>query len=308
MRNTLRTRSQDGINLLAAMATVESHTEQAEGMTFGELCRAYLATGKPGDLQLRKWMDAFGDRPAWGGISTDDLDLAGQAMIREGYMPSTVNRNMSQIGTVYRWAKARRIAPRGFQSPTKDVIRYEEACNPVEISDQDIQRAIDASVLASDRRFSALVRLLVDSGARRGEVLNARWRDVSLTERTILASKTKTGVPRVLHFSQETARYMERVWPEKSRDPDQMLFESRRAPGAAVNYKKAWETVKAAIGIEFTMRDLRHYRAKKLLESGTPLAVASQCLGHSSLILHRRYGHLENKALADAVAQSWSHT
>jgi integrase len=123
-----------------------------------------------------------------------------------------------------------------------------------------------------------------------------------------LASKTKTGVPRVLHFSQETARYMERVWPEKSRDPDQMLFESRRALGAAVNYKKAWETVKAATGIEFTMRDLRHYRAKKLLESGTPLAVASQCLGHSSLILHRRYGHLENKALADAVAQSWSHT
>jgi hypothetical protein len=42
-----------------------------------------------------------------------------------------------------------------------------------------------------------------------------------------------------------------------------------------------------------------------LIESGSTLAVAAQALGHSSLILHRRYGHLENAAIEHAVKASW---
>jgi integrase len=296
-----------GINLLDAMSGLDERASQAQDLTFAELCNAYIATGRfrNGDLQLRKWIDAFGDRPAWGGISTDELDLAGQAMLKANYKPATVNRNISQIGMVYRWAKRQRMTPKGFRSPTLDAIRYEEPCRPVEIADSDVRRLIDLSMVARDRRFTALLRLLVDSGARQGEVLYARWKDVDLTQRTILAGKTKTGVPRVLYFTEETARHIQRIWPERIRQPERMLFESRRAPGAVVSYKKAWERIRASAGVTFTMRDLRHYRARKLLEAGASLAVAAQCLGHSSLILHRRYGHLETKALASAVADSW---
>ena len=56
---------------------------------------------------------------------------------------------------------------------------------------------------------------------------------------------------------------------------------------------------------DLRLHDLRHYRAKLLIESGSTVAVAAQALGHSSLILHRRYGHMESKAVQSAVQTSW---
>ena len=97
---------------------------------------------------------------------------------------------------------------------------------------------------------------------------------------------------------------MQRVWPQ--RKSEAMLFESDRAPGAALNYKKRWDALRSAIGRpDLRLHDLRHYRAKQLIESGSTLAVAAQALGHSSLILHRRYGHLEKDAIEQAVRASW---
>jgi integrase len=108
----------------------------------------------------------------------------------------------------------------------------------------------------------------------------------------------------MLFFKQETAELMCRVWPD--RKLDNLLFESSRAPGATVNFKKNWDKLTRAIGRpDLRLHDLRHHRAKLLMESGTTIAVAAQALGHSSLILHRRYGHLESAAISNAVRGSW---
>jgi integrase len=108
----------------------------------------------------------------------------------------------------------------------------------------------------------------------------------------------------MLFFSPKTAELMKRVWV--SRVPEAMLFESTRAPGAVVNFKKQWTKLTGTIGRnDLRLHDLRHYRAKLLIESGSTVAVAAQALGHSSLILHRRYGHMESHALQNAVQTSW---
>jgi integrase len=108
----------------------------------------------------------------------------------------------------------------------------------------------------------------------------------------------------MLFFSARTAQLMQRVWPDQS--AEKMLFESTRAPGAVVNFKKQWNKLTSAIDrADLRLHDLRHYRAKLLIESGSTVAVAAQALGHSSLILHRRYGHMESKAVQSAVQTSW---
>jgi integrase len=71
-------------------------------------------------------------------------------------------------------------------------------------------------------------------------------------------------------------------------------------------YRKPWvETVKAIGRPDLHMHDLRHAAAASLLRAGVTIGVAAQVLGHSSLILQRRYGHLENKALQDAQERRW---
>lgn len=274
-------------------------------LTFSELVRAFCASNLNVDIySLRKWTDAFGDESAWG-IESSKLDMAGEAMLDAGYKASTVNRNLSLIGSMYRWAKKRRMTPAGFISPTLHLTRYEEAVREVKLSADQLQRILDATHQIKDRRFSVLIHILAESGARLSEVAERHWRDVDLDRCEILVERTKTGVSRVLHFSEQTAQLMRRIWPQ--RQPDCLLFASVRSPGKPTNYRKSWKQVTEAAGIPgLRLHDLRHYRAKELLASGVTIGVASQALGHSSLILQRRYGHLETHTTKSALERSWT--
>ena len=296
-------RGQKRIDLRAALEASPSPQEN-HSLTFGELARAYLATHYNGaDMQMRKWLDLMGDRSAWS-ITAEELARAGVAMLENGYSPSTVNRNLSQIGSIYRWAKRKMLTPIGFISPTLSQHRYPEPIRRVNLSDVEINRLLDGASAFKDRRFAVLIRILIETGARRGEVCERRWSDIDLDGCRIEVLETKTGKPRMLFISQDTAALMRRVWPVRA--PDALLFGSNRAPGAIVTFKKSWDKLTEAIGRpDLRLHDLRHYRAKLLIESGATVAVAAQALGHSSLILHRRYGHLEAGAISNAVRASW---
>ncbi len=291
------------IDLRQAMTQVTEHI--ATEMTFAELAKAYCAVQFDGaDLRLRKWIDCFGNESAWA-ITTRQLSLAAEAMMQSGlYKPSSVNRDTSTIGTLYKWAIRRHLAPAGFVSPSLGLQRFEEGIRRVEIRDTEIAALLAGAKAYTDRRFAVLIRLLAETGARRGEVMGRRWADIDLEARTITVEVTKTGHPRMLFFSAETAALMRRVWPKQ---PDEeLLFESNRVVGQVIDYRRQWLELTKAIGRpDLHMHDLRHYRAAELLKAGNTVAVAAQVLGHSSLILQRRYGHLETKTLRAATEASW---
>ena len=209
----------------------------------------------------------------------------------------------SSGGDSYRWAKSKRLSPKGFRSPTLGVQRLEEAIRRVEISAEKIEALKARALAVRDRRFGAFVHLLIDTGARKCELLERYWRDIDLDAGTIVCEVTKTGVPRVLHFRPETAGVVRRAW--KAMPADRLVFEGR-VPGCPVSYRTAWTTVTEEIGLpELHMHDLRHAAAADLLRSGVTLGVAAQVLGHSPQVLSRRYGHLETAALRQAQEQRW---
>jgi integrase len=290
------------INLRAAMACVGEH--QAADLTFLELTNAYCAVQFDGaDLRLRKWTEAFGHLSAWA-LTTRELSLAAEAMMQSGqYQASTINRDTSPVGTVYKWAIRRHLAPAGFVSPTLGLQRYDEPIRRVEISEREIGAILKGAHAYPDRRFAVYLRLLIETGARRGEVRERYWREVDLATRTITVMQTKTDRPRQLFFSDDTAALIQRVWPK--RDPNALVF-AGKVPGLPIDYRVAWTKLTKAIGRpDLHQHDLRHHRAAELLRAGTTIAVASQVLGHSSLILQRRYGHLESKTLREATEKSW---
>lgn len=290
------------VDLRQAMARVER--KMAVEMTFRELVEAYCAVQFDGaDLRMRKWVDCFGDESAWS-ITTPQLSIAAEALLQSGlYKTSSINRDTSTIGTLYRWAIRRHLAPLGFVSPTVAIQRYEEDIRRVELSDKEVARLLAGAKAERDRRFSVYVRFLLETGGRRGEIRERRWSDVDLDTRTVTVMETKTDRPRQLFFSEETAELMRRIWPK--RDPEELLFEGRRK-GYPINYRMTWERLTKAIGRpDLHQHDLRHHRAAELLKAGTTIAVAAQVLGHSSLILQRRYGHLESATLRAATEASW---
>ena len=297
-----RSRGQFRIDLRAAVNALP-HTEPVVNMTFGELARAYLASHYDNsELHLRKWIDLLGSKGAWS-VTAEELTRAGHAMIVNGYKPSTVNRNLSQVGSLYRFAKKNLLSPAGFISPTMSLYRYEQPIRRVILSDDEARRFIDASGAVRDRRFMALIRLLIETGARRSEVQERNWSEIDLDKGAITVIDTKTSKPRLIFFSPETAELMKRVWPV--RHPQSLLFEGRSA-GKIADFRRSWDKVTTAVGRkDVRVNDLRHHRAKLLVASGSTIAIASQALGNSSLILYRRYGHLESDSMRHAIQKSW---
>lgn len=298
MRNTPR----PTVDLTAAVRAVAEYHAQA--LTLEELIQAFDAQNCAADsLRLRKWILALGKLSAWE-ISTEQLTAGAQAMIEAGYKPSAPNRDLSALGTIYRWAISRRICPRGFRSPTIGVQRFNEEPRRVYVSDEESAALRRLSLAYTDRRFGVFVNLLLDCGARKSELYERRWSDVDLQRREILLATSKNGTPRTLHFSLATHALMMRAYPH--RGDDQLLFEGR-VHNQPIDYRVAWRKLTQQIGRpDLRQHDTRHMVAAGMLRNGVSLPVAAQAIGNSPAVLAARYGHLEVQTLRKAVQAQWT--
>ena len=278
-------------------------------LTFRELAQLYLDTNpSQADpmLMVRKWCDTFGlaDVPAWE-IKREQLEAGAAAMKKDGYAIGSINRNLSQIGTLYKFAIAQKITPAGFVSPTISMHRDPEPMRVVEApqpGEWDKVRRL-ARGFSKDPRFTMLVWLVMDTGARRGEIDRRTWADFDLDAPegphiVLEALDVKTGKPRRLYFSHETAALVRRLRPvEKYRHV--LAFKAIRGEGPN-KYRKPWARLGEMLGrTGLCLHDMRHMVAADLLKAGKGMSQVSQLLGNSSLVLHRRYGHLDDKGVRD---------
>lgn len=75
------------------------------------------------------------------------------------------------------------------------------------------------------------------------------------------------------------------VWPKQ--EATALLFEGRLR-GSSIDYRAQWKVLTTAFGRpDLHQHDLRYHRTAELFKAGNTLAIASQVLGHSSLILHK---------------------
>lgn len=298
----MRNVKQNRIDLAAALAAVPD--QPSADLTLSELIRAFCAARCDGsDARLRKWEAALGHKSAWA-ITAEELQTAAEAMLAHGYSPAAVNRDLSSLGGAYRWAREKRLSARTFRSPTLGVPRYEEPIRRVHVDTRQLQALRARSLAYPDRRFGVFVHLLMDTGARKSELLERVGRDFDLERCQVLAPQTKNGTPRMLFYRAETAALIRRVYP--SLPPDKLVFEGR-VPSQPKEFRSAWELCTAEAGLpDLHMHDLRHAAAASLLRAGVTLPVAAQVLGHDPAVLARRYGHLETDTLRRAQAASWA--
>lgn len=290
------------LDLAAAMNNVVSIAAQA--LTFEELSEAFCAERcDASDSRLRKFKPVFGHLDAWS-ITSEQLVTVHQALIEGGYKPSTANRDLSTIGSMYKWAITKRITPRGFKSPSLGVRRAAEGIRRVEVKAETLTALRSRAQAHPDRRFGLFVALLIDTGARKSELLERTWGEVDQDNEHIVAPTTKNGMPRVLFYSKITSALLKRIKPTNV-DLKLLIFAGRY--GNPVNYRTSWRTLTKAVGVpDLHMHDVRHAAAARLLRSGVTLGIAAQVLGHDAAVLARRYGHLETASLRNAQEQAWA--
>jgi len=150
--------------------------------------------------------------------------------------------------------------------------------------------------------LTPLVLLALNTGLRRGELLNLCWRDVDTGKKfvTVLGEGAKTGQTRYVPLNSEIVDVLTR-WRPSDADPDSFLFTDANAASPLLEARAAWTRLIAKAGVSsFRFHDLRHTFASKLVMAGVDLNTVRELLGHRDIAMTLRYAHLapEHKAAA----------
>jgi len=204
---------------------------------------------------------------------------------------ATVNRYRAALSGVISWSIKHRIAPKGYINCVRAVAAKSEKDNKRTRYLTTPQR--DALLVAcrasSWKMLYPLVLAAVTCGARKGELLGLRWRDVDLGSGTASLARTKNGESRTLILTPEVVD----VLKLHEGAPGALVFASKLRPDVPFNVQGAWRVALKAAGVkDFRFHDLRHDAASRLAANGASLLSIGAVLGHKSPSVTARYAHL----------------
>ena len=165
-----------------------------------------------------------------------------------------------------------------------------------------LHRVLDAQTGENNRQQADIIRLLLLTGCRKGEILRLRWSEVHRD--ALFLADSKTGARKVPLNSQARS-----ILERQPRDASPFVFPSPRIQGRPHSDNLAlWYRVRREAGIEdVRLHDLRHTYVSHAVMNGVPVPVVSRMLGHSNVRMTLRYAHLgdrEIEAAAERIGQS----
>ena len=149
-----------------------------------------------------------------------------------------------------------------------------------------------------------MVLIAMNTGLRRGELFNLRWKDLDLQAKwlTVAGATSKSGQTRRIPLNEEAHEVLV-GWQDQAGKVtnDDFVFPGLEGE-KLTDIHKSWGTVvKRAEISNFRFHDLRHHFASRLVQSGVDLNIVRELLGHADIAMVLRYAHLSPGSLVTAV-------
>ncbi|MHB1665589.1 MAG: site-specific integrase [bacterium] len=137
------------------------------------------------------------------------------------------------------------------------------------------------------------------TGCRKGEALNLKLEDVDLQNDIIAIKATKTKEDRRIPISNILKELLLNIGKTSE-------YVFVRNGKRIKHFYKSFYAARRKLDLkDFHIHDLRHVFASKMVMSGTSLYITGELLGHKSLTMTKRYGHLVPETLKKAVDDAW---
>jgi integrase/recombinase XerC len=225
--------------------------------------------------------------------------------VRPGAAPRTVAGEISLLRSAWAWGREEGAVPADLVLPTvrvRVVSHQHVTCAYTPTSDE-VQRVLAALSLrqAAFRDWPIfLIKVLLGTGARIGEIAGLTWDDVDLDRRTIRV-RGKTG-PRVVPL-------VAFAWEAIQGVADQAVAGARLLPAGLAAVPPLGRVLSEACSLagvpRFTPHALRRVAVSALYGSGADPGVAGAIVGHSPAVALKHYRQVTleqgRAALADAV-------
>jgi integrase len=247
------------------------------------------------EAMLRQWIiPELGNKKVAAVRPIDIEEL--HAKITKAGTPIRANRVVALLSKLFalsiRWEMR-------SDNPVKSAVeRNPETKRKVYLKPEQITRLSDALAVHPDQNVADAVRLLLLTGARRSEVLGARWDQFDL-EAGKWVKPASTTKQNELHEVPLSSPALELLVRRRATVKGEYVFPGHGRPHLT-EIKKSWALLReAAEGVR--LHDLRHTAASIMASGGATLPMIGALLGHSQPSTTARYAHLYTDPLREAA-------
>ena len=241
----------------------------------------------------RQLLPVFGSRP---------LDSISPASVRRWFdrrsrtAPGGANHDLGLFRQIMNFAVA---CGHIDANPTQSVRTNRRPALTRFLSREEVHRlheVLDRQTRKGAREQADIIRLLLLTGCRRGEIVRLRWSEVQ--SNMLALTDSKTGARKVPLNSQAQS-----ILRRRPKDESPFVFPSPLDPTRPRSIDLSfWYRARQDADIDnVRLHDLRHTYASHAVMNGVPLPVVSRMLGHSSVTMTLRYAHLADRDVEAAA-------
>lgn len=214
--------------------------------------------------------------------------------------PFRANRVIALASRMFSMAVKWKMRP---DNPVKGVERNGEDKRKRYLKGDELARLTVALAGHRDQQAANVVRMLLLTGARKGELLAATWNQFDLDKGkwTKPGATTKQTTEHEIPLNAPARQLLADL--HRGRDDSGFVFPGRL--GHRREIKDAWTSICKAAGIEgLRVHDLRHSYASTLAGAGFSLPIIGALLGHTQPSTTQRYAHLQDDPLRVATERA----
>ena len=217
----------------------------------------------------------------------------------ETHKPGSVNRVIILIRYIFNLAikwETTGIA----KNPTAGIPLLEEN-NKLEryLTGDEANKLIVALQKSENKMLKYIVPMLILTGARKNEVLTAKWEDFNFEQKIWRIPTSKSGKARHVPISDGVLYLLSGVPRQEGCD---YVFANPKTLLPYVSIFNSWNTARTSVGLsDVRMHDLRHSFASFLVNSGRSIYEVQRILGYTQIKTTQRYAHLSQDSLLAAA-------
>ena len=237
-------------------------------------------------------------------IQTKEIEQYKNDLHARGLSNSSIKHKLQHVGAAIKYVKKLGYQVADIEMPrikvTKGRLRYlshdEERRLLLEIDPYRETKWMakyenrHEELLRQMHDFHDIVILLIDTGARQGEICLLEWEKIDLEKRSIVLWRPKVRNESVLYMSDRVFEILNRRHQSRT---TKFVFNSKSGQ-ARKHITNTFRNAFERAGIEgCTAHTLRHTHATRLIQNGMNLYEVKEILGHADIQTTMRYAHIE---------------
>lgn len=217
----------------------------------------------------------------------------------KGLAAGTCNRIFVLLKTVFncaiRWGYLL-----SEKNPCRDVSPFADtSLKERYLTSEEARQIVGALHTSHHQQSSQAILLLLYTGARKSEILSARWEHVDLERCLLTVPLSKSGKTRHIPLSDDAVKIFRGI---QRCEHEAWVFPGSGHTGHLQSVFRHWDSLRKRLGLsDVRLHDLRHSFASFLVNAGCSLYEVQRCLGHYDPKVTMRYAHLAPQVLVKAA-------